>query len=88
LLRKVAKLPACLIGLEACGGAHHWAREFRQHGHEVRLMALQFVTGYRHDDTDAEAICEAMGRASMRFVAVKPVEQQDGRRYTGFVRRR
>jgi len=46
LLREVANLPSCLIGMEACGGAHHWAREFSEHGHEVRLMAPQFVTGY------------------------------------------
>jgi len=81
LVREVAKLPACLIGMEACGGAHHWGREFSQHGHEVRLMAPQFVTGYvksnRNDYHDAEAICEAVGRANMHFVAVKTVEPQD-----------
>lgn len=81
LLREVAKLPSCLIGMEACGGAHHWAREMSRHGHEVRLMAPQFVKGYvksnKNDDNDAEAICEAVGRANMWFVAVKTIEQQD-----------
>jgi len=81
VLREVANLPACLIGIEACGGAHHWAREFSRHGHEVRLMAAQFVKGYvksnQNDDQDAEAIGDAVGRANMRFVAVKTVEQRD-----------
>lgn len=81
LLREVATLPPCLIGMEACGGAHHWAREFSQHGHEVRLMPPQFVKGYvkgnKNDYNDAEGICEAVGRPTMRFVSVKTVEQQD-----------
>jgi transposase len=76
----VAQLPPCLIGLEACSGAHEWARRFAQHGHTVRLMAPKFVTPYRrsgkNDSNDAEAICEAVSRPSMRFVPVKSVEQQ------------
>ena len=81
LVRELANMPPCLIGLEACGGAHHWARELSTLGHEVRLMAPQFVKAYvkgnKNDFNDAEAICEAVGRANMRFVAVKTVEQQD-----------
>jgi transposase len=65
--------------MEACGGAHYWARRFREHGHEVKLMALQFVTPYRkahkNDRRDAEAIAEAMTRPTMRFVPVKGVAQ-------------
>lgn len=75
-----AQLPPCPIGMEAGGGAHHWARSLREQGHEVRLMAPQFVRPYRKsgksDRNDAEAICEAVGRPSMRFVAVKSAEQQ------------
>jgi transposase len=77
----VAQLPACMIAMEACGSAHHWARRFRTYGHEVRLIAPQFVKPYvksnKNDAADAEAICEAVQRPSMRFVAVKSVEQQD-----------
>ncbi len=73
-------LPPCLIGMEACGGAHHWARKLQGMGHTVRLMAPQFVKPYvktnKNDAADAEAICEAVGRANMRFVPVKDVEQQ------------
>jgi transposase len=76
----VAQLPPCLIGLEACSGAHEWARRFGQHGHTVKLMAPKFVAPYRrsgkNDSNDAEAICEAVSRPSMRFVPVKSVEQQ------------
>ena len=76
----VAQLPACLIGLEACSGAHEWARRFAAFGHTVRLMAPKFVAPYRksgkNDGNDAEAICEAVTRPSMRFVPVKSVEQQ------------
>ena len=76
----VAQLPPCLIGLEACSGAHEWARRFAQHGHTVKLMAPKFVAPYRrsgkNDSNDAEAICEAVSRPSMRFVPVKSVEQQ------------
>jgi transposase len=76
----VAQLPACLIGMEACSGAHQWARQFAEFGHVVRLMAPKFVAPYRksgkNDDNDAGAICEAVGRPSMRFVPVKTLEQQ------------
>jgi len=73
--------PGCLIGMEACGGAHHWARRLQGHGFKVRLIAPQFVKPYvksnKNDANDAEAICEAMSRPNMRFVSVKTVEQQD-----------
>ena len=76
----VAGLSPCLIGLEACSGAHEWGRRFQGHGHTVRLMAPKFVAPYRksekNDGNDAEAICEAVTRPSMRFVPVKSVEQQ------------
>jgi len=74
------KLAPCLIGMEACGSAHYWARELGKCGHDVRLMAPQFVKPYvkrgKNDANDAEAICEAVSRPSMRFVAVKTVAQQ------------
>jgi len=77
----ISNLPPCLIGMEACGGAHFWAREFIKLGHEVRLMAPQFVKPYvktnKNDAADAEAICEAVTRPNMRFVPIKNVEQQD-----------
>src|SRR5215471_962400 len=73
-------LPRCLIGLEACATAHYWARELQVVGHEVRLMPAQYVKAYvkrnKNDAADAEAICEAVGRPSMRFVAIKTAEQQ------------
>ena len=73
--------PGCVIGMEACSGAHHWARQLRSRGYEVRLIAPQFVKPYvkshKNDRNDAEAICEALTRPNMRFVAVKTVEQQD-----------
>jgi transposase len=73
-------LPPCLIGMEACGSAHHWARKLAAMGHAVRLMAPQFVKPYvktnKNDAADAEAICEAVGRPNMRFVPIKNVEQQ------------
>lgn len=73
-------LPPCLIGIEACGSAHHWARKLQAMGHTVRLMAPQFVKPYvktnKNDLADAEAICEAVGRPNMRFVPIKNVEQQ------------
>ncbi|MCU0731023.1 MAG: IS110 family transposase [Hyphomonas sp.] len=76
----VARLPPCLIAMEACGGAHEWARRFVQFGHDVRLIAARFVTPYRksgkNDGNDAEAICEAARRPNMRFVAIKTLEQQ------------
>ena len=75
-----AQVPPCLIGMEACGGAHYWARELSKFGHTVKLMAAQFVIPYRrrgkNDANDAEAICEAVGRPSMHFVAPKSTEQQ------------
>jgi len=77
----MANLPKCLIGMEACGGANYWAREMRKLGHEVKLMAPQFVKPYvktnKNDQADSEAICEAVSRPNMRFVAIKSVEQQD-----------
>jgi len=76
----VAGLSPCVIGMEACSGAHEWGRRFQQHGHTVKLMAPKFVAPYRksdkNDGNDAEAICEAVTRPSMRFVPVKSVEQQ------------
>jgi transposase len=73
-------LPSCLIGMEACATAHHWARELIALGHEVRLMPPQYVKAYvkrnKNDAADAEAICEAVRRPSMRFVPVKTEEQQ------------
>jgi transposase len=76
----MATLPPCLIGMEACSGAHHWAREFKRHGHRVGIMMARFVAPYRksfkNDGNDAEAICEAVARPNMRFVPVKSAEQQ------------
>jgi len=73
--------PGCVIGMEACSGAHHWARMLQAKGFQVRLIAPQFVKPYvksnKNDRNDAEAICEAMTRPNMRFVAAKTVEQQD-----------
>lgn len=73
-------LEPCLIGMEACGSAHHWARKLGEYGHTVKLMAPQFVKPYvktnKNDVADAEAICEAVSRPNMRFVTVKHVEQQ------------
>ncbi|MDQ9169387.1 IS110 family transposase [Oxalobacteraceae bacterium R-40] len=73
--------PGCEIGMEACSGAHHWARQLQQHGYIVKLIAPQFVKPYvksnKNDANDAEAICEAMSRPNMRFVAVKTIKQQD-----------
>lgn len=78
LLKMVAKLPPCTIGMEACSGAHHWARQFMHFGHVVKLMAPKFVAPYRmggrrgkNDAADAAAICEALQRPKMRFVPVK-----------------
>ena len=76
-----AKLPACLIGMEACPGAHHWARELMKLGHRVKLMPAQYVKAYlkgnKNDGNDAEAICEAVSRPGMRFVAINTEAQQD-----------
>ena len=75
------QLPACKIGMEACAGAHYWARELGQMGHEVKLIAPQFVKPYvksqKNDANAAEAIREAVGRPTMRFVAIKTVARQD-----------
>jgi len=83
LLEMIAGLPPCLIGMEACTGAHHWARLFRQHGHTVKLMAPKFVAPYRmsgkrgkNDANDAAAIVEAVSRPNMRFVPIKEEQQQ------------
>jgi transposase len=80
LLECFANLPPCLIGMEACSGAHHWARALRNLGHDARIIAPRFVIPYRksgkNDGNDAEAICEAVSRPAMRFVPVKSVEQQ------------
>ena len=91
-----ANLPACLIGMEACGSAHHWGRKLQSLGHTVRLMAPQFVKPYvksnKNDAADAEAICEAVARPSMRFVPLKNIEQQSvlalHRARQGFVKAR
>lgn len=81
LMPFITQLPPVVIGMEACGGAHYWARRFREHGHEVKLMAPQFVKPYvkshKNDTRDAEAIGEAVTRPTMRFVPVKGLAQQD-----------
>ena len=82
----------CVVAMEACGSAHYWGRELSKLGHEVRLISPQFVKPYvksgKNDANDAEAICEAASRPTMRFVAVKTTEQQvalgqpPGKRFT------
>lgn len=92
----IAALPPCLIGMEACSGAHHWARLFQAAGHTVRLIAPKFVTPYRmtgkRGKNDAAAICEAVQRPHMRFVPIKNLEQQSRlmvhRARQGFVEQR
>jgi transposase len=89
-------LEPCLVGMEACGGSHYWARELEKLGHTVKLMAPQFVKPYvktnKNDAADAEAICEAVGRPNMRFVSIKNGEQQvllsNHRARQGFVKAR
>lgn len=80
VMRFFTDLPACLVGMEACASAHHWGRELMALGHEVRLMPPAYLKPYvkrgKTDAADAEAICEAVTRPTMRFVAVKTVEQQ------------
>ena len=80
VLKFFAALPPCLVGMEACATAHHWARELTKLGHEVRLMPAKDVKAYvkrnKNDAADAEAICEAVRRPTMRFVQVKSAEQQ------------
>ncbi|MEX3791536.1 IS110 family transposase [Paraburkholderia sp. BR14374] len=75
-----ARLCPCLIGMEACGSAHYWARTLESMGHTVKLMAPRYVKPYvktnKNDRNDAEAICEAVQRPNMRFVAIKSIEQQ------------
>jgi transposase len=81
LLPFIAQLPPLVMGMEACGGAHYWARRFREYGHTPKLMAPQFVKPYvksnKNDPGDAEAICEAVTRPTMRFVPIKEVAQPD-----------
>ena len=76
------KLPPCLVGIEACASSHHWSRELKALGHTVRLMPPAYVKPYikrqKNDAADAEAICEAVTRANMRFVDTKTLEQQSG----------
>jgi transposase len=80
MLKFFAKLPACLIGIEACASSHYWARELVALGHDVKLMPAQYVKPYvkrgKNDAADAEAICEAVTRPTMRFVGIKTPEQQ------------
>jgi transposase len=76
------RMPPCLVGIEACASSHHWSRELKALGHTVRLMPPAYVKPYvkrqKNDATDAEAICEAVSRPNMRFVATKTPEQQSG----------
>lgn len=85
VLRYLANLEPCLIAMEACGGAHYWARAIQALGYDVKLIAPQYVKPYvkgnKNDYNDAEAIAEAAGRANMRFVPIKSVEQQDIQNY-------
>ena len=80
LLEFFASLPPCLVGLEACGSAHHWARELVKLGHDARLMPPAYVKAYvrrqKNDAADAAAICEAVTRPSMRFVPLRSLENQ------------
>ncbi|MEH6473435.1 MAG: IS110 family transposase [Halopseudomonas sp.] len=80
LLSFFAQLPRCLVGMEACSSSHYWGRSIRALGHEVKLIAPQYVKPYvktnKNDAADAEAICEAVSRPSMRFVGLKTVDQQ------------
>src|SRR4030065_500039 len=79
MLAYFGKLTPCVVGMEACGSAHYWARELGRLGHDVRLMAPQFVKPYvkrgKNDVNDAEALCEAVSRANLPFVTVKTVEK-------------
>lgn len=99
LLALIAALPPCVIGMEACSGAHHWARLFQAHGHTLLLVAPKFVMPYRmtgkrgkNDAADAAAICETVQRPHMRFVPIKGVDQQSRlmvhRARQGFVEQR
>ena len=82
LIELVAKLPLCVIGMEACTGAHHWAREFASFGHTARSIAPKFVTPYclsgkngKNDAADDQAICEAVSRSAVRFVPIQALDQ-------------
>jgi transposase len=81
LLPFIGNLPRCVVAMEACGGAHHWAREITQLGHTTRLISPQFVKAFvksnKNDRNDAEAICEAAARSSMRFVPVKTLAEEE-----------
>jgi transposase len=81
LLHAVACLPPCVIGMKACGSGQHWGRAFEQLGHTVKLMHPTYVKPYvktnKNDRRDAEAICEAVSRPTMRCVSIKTVEQAD-----------
>lgn len=80
-VESIAQLPACEIGIEACGASHHWARTFEKMGHRVKLIPAKAVKGYLHknknDANDAAAICEAISRPNIKFVPVKTIHQQD-----------
>jgi len=80
LLAFTAQMPSCLIGMEACSGAHHWGREFLKQGHQVRIMAAKFIAPYRkggkNDNNDAQAICETLGRQDIWSVPIKTPDQQ------------
>jgi len=80
LLPFIAQCPSCLIGMEACSGAHYWAREFQKLGHKVGIMACKFIAPFRkgnkNDNNDAEAICEAVSRSTIWFIPVKTADQQ------------
>src|SRR6202035_5036188 len=82
MLEFFADLPPCLVGIEACPAAHHWGRELQALGHTVKLMPPSYVKAYlkrsKNDANDAAAICEAVSRPSMRFVATKSEQQQSG----------
>ena len=80
LLPFIAQCPPCLVGMEACSGAHHWGREFKKLGHRVGIIAVKFIAPYRkgdkNDNNDAEAICEAVSRPNIWFVPIKTPDQQ------------
>ena len=82
LLALLAQFPRCVVGMEACSGAHHWARELAELGHDARIIAAEFVRPFRkswatkNDANDAEAVCTALRQPNMRFVTTKSVEQQ------------
>ncbi len=81
LLPFIGNLKSCMIGMEACSGAHYWGRQFIKHGHEAKLISPQFVKPYvkgnKNDFNDSEAICEAVSRPTMRFVTIKSIEQRN-----------